>query len=132
MKLVLTQEQATEARKALADGAARFGADAILFGQVGLALAGEDHAGKLALFAITIPPATGRKIRSLLEPERFRLAKQTKGRPAGGQRECGPSTDFLNMFEVAARGISPDDQEAILARRSIFCDKQEALWTQNR
>jgi hypothetical protein len=83
MRILLTPEQTGEARKALADGAARFGADAILFGQVRLALAGEDHAGELVLFAIPIPPTTARKVRALLERERVRLAKQTKRPPLG-------------------------------------------------
>ena len=61
--------------------AERFGSDAILFGQVRLALAGEDRAGEPMLYGITIPPATGRKLRALLERERIRLAKEPK-RPA--------------------------------------------------
>jgi hypothetical protein len=81
MKLALNPEQSTEARKAMAEGAARFGGDAILFGQVRVALAGEDHAGGLALFAIPIPLATARKVRRVLERERIRLAKQAKGGP---------------------------------------------------
>jgi hypothetical protein len=83
MKLPLTPGQAAEARKAMAEGAERFGGDAILFGQIRVALVGEDHSGELALFAITIPPATAHKVRTLLERERIRLAKQTKGPPAG-------------------------------------------------
>jgi len=59
------------------EGTARFKCEAILFGQIRLALAGEDHAGELALFAITIPQNTGRKIRTLLERERERLARKT-------------------------------------------------------
>ena len=78
MNLALTPEQAGEARKALADGAERFNGDAILFGQIRLALAGEDHAGALVLFAITIPQTTGRKIRVLLERERIRLSKKRR------------------------------------------------------
>jgi hypothetical protein len=58
------------------EGAARFKGEPILFGQIRIALAGEDHAGELALFAITIPQTTGRKIRALLERERERLAKK--------------------------------------------------------
>jgi hypothetical protein len=80
MRLRLTPEQSIEARKALADGAARFGRDAILFGQVRVAMIGEDHSGELVLFAIPIPPATGRKVRALLERERIRLSKQTRGK----------------------------------------------------
>ncbi len=83
MKLALTLEQAAEARKAVAEGAERFGGDAILFGQIRVALVGEDHAGELMLFAITIPMATAHKVRRLLERERIRLAKQSKGPPAG-------------------------------------------------
>jgi hypothetical protein len=85
VRLALTTEQGIEARKAMADGAERFGGDAILFGQVRLALAGEDHAGGLVLFAIPIPPATARKVRALLERERLRLAKRTNGPPAGSR-----------------------------------------------
>ena len=96
MKLLLTPEQEAEARKAMAEGAERFGCDAILFGQVRLALAGEDHAGELALFAITIPLATARKVRRLLERERIRLAKQPKGPPAGAQRTGGPSAGLVS------------------------------------
>jgi hypothetical protein len=83
MRLALTEAQAAEARKAMAEGAARFGGDSILFGQIRVALVGEDHAGELALFAITIPPATAHKVHTLLERERIRLARQTKGPAAG-------------------------------------------------
>jgi hypothetical protein len=91
MRLKLTPEQAIKAGKARADGVARFGADAILFGQIRLALAGEDYAGELAIFAITIPLTAAHKVRRLLERERIRLAKQTKGPPASAQREGGRS-----------------------------------------
>ncbi len=80
MRLALTPEQAGEARKAMAEGARRFGGDAILVGQVRLAVAGEDHAGELALFAIAIPQTTGRKIRALLERERERLHRVVRHR----------------------------------------------------
>ena len=79
MRMVLTESQAIDARKALADGAARFGADSILLGQIRLATTGEDHAGELALFAITIPQTTTRKVRALLERERIRLSNNTRG-----------------------------------------------------
>jgi hypothetical protein len=78
MKLALTPEQAAEARKAMAAGAERCGGDAILFGQIRLDVAGEEYAGELVLYAITIPPATGRKVRALLERERLRLSKEAK------------------------------------------------------
>jgi hypothetical protein len=92
MKLKLTPEQSDEARKALAEGAERFGGDSILFGQVRLALAGEDHAGEQMLFAITIPPATGRKVRALLERDRHPAGKADQraasGRVARGRAIC--------------------------------------------
>ena len=103
MKIQLTPEQAAEARKAMAEGVARFGSDANLFGQVRLALGGEDHAGELALFSITIPPATGRKVHALLERERIRLAKEAKPPPAGAQREGGLSTGFASVRRFSGR-----------------------------